>query len=416
MKNPRRLAFESLKKCEADGKYSNLEVTSRLCKNDLDERDRGLYTALVYGVIEKKITLDTLILTLSDRKVLDKDTLTALRLGLYQILFMDRIPDHAAINESVSLVKSTSRAPFVNAVLRRAVREKESLAERLVSAGESAVYSFPEWIIELWREGYGEERKTALLEAFSKKPPVTLRVNTLKITPDALLEKLPSAEKHPFADDILVLREGGVEKLYGYEEGLFFVQGTSSRVAVKALGLAGGERVIDTCACPGGKSFTAAIDMGNKGEIFSFDLHRSKLSLIEKGAKRLGLDIISADENNAYFPKEVLIGTADAVICDVPCSGLGIVAKKPDIKYKEREEIERLPEIQKKILEKSVLYLKKGGRLLYSTCTLNPRENERVTDAFLKENEGYKRLGSPTTVFAEEGYEDGFFYDIIVKE
>ncbi len=416
MKNPRRLAFESLKKCEADGKYSNLEVTSRLCKNDLDPRDRGLYTALVYGVIEKKITLDTLLFALSDRKTLDKDTLTALRLGLYQILFMDRIPDHAAINESVSLVRNTSRAPFVNAVLRRAVREKESFPERLSAAGESAVYSFPEWIIELWREGYGEEKKTALLEAFSKKPPVTLRVNTLKITPDALLEKLPSAEKHPFADDILVLREGGVEELYGYNEGLFFVQGTSSRMAVKALGLVGGERVDDTCACPGGKSFTAAIDMGNKGEIFSFDLHRNKLSLIEKGAKRLGLDIISADELSAYFPKEELIGTADAVICDVPCSGLGIVAKKPDIKYKEREEIERLPEIQKKILEKSVLYLKKGGRLLYSTCTLNPHENEMVTDAFLKENEGYKRQGSPVTVFAEEGYEDGFFYDIIIKE
>jgi 16S rRNA (cytosine967-C5)-methyltransferase len=157
--------------------------------------------------------------------------------------------------------------------------------------------------------------------------------------------------------------------------------------------------------------------MENEGEIYSFDLHKNKLSLIEKGAKRLGIDIISSAENNAYTPREDLIGTADAVICDAPCSGLGIVSKKPDIKYKDKEEIKRLPEIQKKILEKSALYLKKGGRLLYSTCTLNPEENERITDEFLKENKGYRRKeGMPITVFADNGFEDGFFYDIIIKE
>lgn len=421
MYNVRKLAFDSLKKCEKDGKYSNLEVSSLIVRSDLDPRDKGLFTALVYGVIEKRITLDALISAFSEKPLhkLDRDVVIALRLAIYQLVFMDRIPPHAAINESVELVKATSHkasAPFVNAVLRTALKNKEHFLEILEKSGKSAVYSVPEWIIELWERGYGEEKTKALLEGFMSNPPVTLRVNTLKIKREELLERLSDkAEPHATAPDILVLKGGSVEELEGFREGLFFVQGTSSYTAVRALSPKSGERVIDVCACPGGKSFSAAIEMGNRGELFSFDLHKNKLSLIDKGALRLGIDIIKSDENNANSPREELLGTADKVICDVPCSGLGIIAKKPDIKYKDKKEIERLPEIQKSILTNSVKYLKSGGRLLYSTCTLNPDENERVTDAFLEENQGFRRVGKPTTIFPEGDFEDGFFYDIIEK-
>lgn len=425
MDNVRKSAFDSLKRCEKDGKYSNLEVLTNISKSNFDSRDKGLYTALVYGVIEKRITLDTLISSFSDKALdkIDVDTKTALRLGLYQIAFMDRIPDHAAINESVEIIKNSpcrSSASFVNAVLRNAVKNKAHFDEIIKKGGMSAVYSMPQWIIDLWIKGYGEEKSMSILESFLTPPSVTLRVNTLKINRDTLLERLKESgadvESHPFAKDIIILKSGGVETLYGFENGLFFVQGTSSYTAVKSLSLKEGERVVDACACPGGKSFSAAIEMSNKGELFSFDLHKNKLSLIDKGAKRLGIDIIKTDENNANSPKEELIGSADAVICDVPCSGLGIIAKKPDIKYKDKKEIERLPEIQLSILKNSSRYLKVGGRLLYSTCTLNPDENERVTDAFLKGNPDFERADKPHTLFASEGFEDGFFYDLLVKK
>lgn len=426
MKNPRKLAFDSLIRCEKDGKYSNLEVASRILSNEFDPRDKSLYTALVYGVIEKRIALDALISHFSKRPVedIDREALVALRLGLYQIAFMDRIPYHSACDESVKLVKESGKkasVPFVNGVLRSAVKERDLFLEILREAGESAFYSMSEFIITLWREGYGEEMTKKLLLAFLEKPPVTLRVNTLKISADELFEKLmeggAAVERHSFAEDIIILLSGSVEELYGYREGYFFVQGTGSYMAVKALSPKAGERIVDTCACPGGKSFSAAVEMKNKGEIFSFDLHKNKLSLIEKGAERLGVDIIRAEENNANNPRKELLGTADGVICDVPCSGLGIIAKKPDIKYKDFDDIKRLPEVQKSILENSSKYLRSGGRIVYSTCTLNPEENERVTDAFLRENEGFHRAeGFPVTVFPINGYEDGFFYDLLIKD
>ncbi len=421
MTDARRLAFDSLKKCEKDGKYSNLEVSASLNRQNLSSRDKALYTALVYGVIEKRITLDAVIKEFSSKEIekLDKEVLTVLRLAFYQIMFMDKIPDHAVCDRSVRLIKEvgfSSSASFVNAVLRTALKNRDSFSKIISKNGDSAVYSIPEWIISLWRDGYGEEKTKELLFSFTKRPPTTLRVNTLKTDAKTLLEHIPNAHPHPKEKDIIILDSGGVEELYGYQEGLFFVQGTSSLTALKALKVKSGQRVIDVCSCPGGKSFSAAIEMENCGEVYSFDLHQNKLSLVDKGAKRLGIDIIKTKECDARKPFEELFSTADAVIADVTCSGLGIIAKKPDIKYKEKSEIERLPEIQYAILSSSAKYLKKGGRLLYSTCTLNPEENERVVDRFLKENPDFKREGSPTTIFAEDGFEDGFFYDILIKE
>lgn len=414
--NPRRLAFDSLKKCAKDGKYSNLEVNTGLSRNSLDSRDKALYTALVYGVIEKSITLDHLISRFSRLPLekLDADTLTSIRLGLYQIMYMDRIPDFSACDESVKLVPHFSKA-FVNAVLRTVLKNKGTLEKELATAPLSVKYSVPQWIIELWERGYGEEKALEILEGFTKNPPMTVRVNTLKTTAEEMLTHL-DGRPHPELSDV-IYSSGNVESLYGFDEGLFFVQGSNSRKAVSALKLKPGETVIDTCACPGGKSFSASMDMENRGKIYSFDLHANKLSLVQKGAERLGINIITAEVQNATSPREELLGKADAVICDVPCSGLGIIAKKPDIKYKNPEDIERLPQIQLGILTASSGYLKKGGRMVYSTCTLNPDENERVTEAFLETHSDFHRAeGFPQTAFPSEYSDDGFFYDLLIKD
>lgn len=414
--NARSLALDSLKKCTKDGKYSNLEVLNSLSRADLDPRDKALYTALVYGVIEKGITLDYVLSAYSSMPLerLDVSALVSLRLGLYQVLFMDRVPDHSACDESVKLVPRSAKS-FVNGVLRAILREKDKVVKSIEDAPLWIKYSMPQWIISLWQKGYGEDRTLEMLEGFEVRPPMTLRVNTLKTTSDELLCHV-DGKPHPVHSD-MIYANGNAESLYGYHEGLFFVQGTNSRTAVAALELKAGETVIDTCACPGGKSFSAAIDMENKGRIYSFDLHANKLSLIKKGAERLGIDIITVDTCNATAPREELMGIADAVICDVPCSGLGIIAKKPDIKYKNYSDVERLPNIQFEILSASSGYVKRGGRLLYSTCTLNPDENERITERFLGEHPEFRRAeGYPVTAFPSETSDDGFFYDLLIKD
>ncbi len=414
--DPRRLAFDSLKKCSKDGKYSNLEVLASLSRTELDTRDKALYTALVYGVIEKTVTLDYLLSRYSRLPLekLDSNTLTALRLGLYQIMYMDRIPDFSACDESVKLVPHSSKS-YVNAVLRAAVKNKDGIGAVLDSAPLSVKYAVPREIIDIWQRGYGEEKTLEILEGFMLKPPMTLRVNTLKTSAKELLKHIDGSAHCELPD--IIYASGNAETLYGFDEGLFFVQGTNSRRAVSALSLKPGETVVDTCACPGGKSFSAAIDMENRGRIYSFDLHANKLSLVLKGAQRLGIDIINADVCNATSPRTELEGSADAVICDVPCSGLGIIAKKPDIKYKSLSDIERLPKIQLAILTASSLYLKKGGRLMYSTCTLNPDENERVTETFLGSHPDYRRAeGFPKTYFPSQTSDDGFFCDLLIKD
>ncbi len=418
MKNsePRYLAFDSLKKCMKGNKYYNLEVLSRLSDSALDERDRSLYTVLVYGVTEKSIMLDYVISRFSrvPSDKLDLDVLVALRLGVYQILCLDRVPDFSACDESVKLVGHKAKA-YVNAVLRKVTENKKAVLEVIEKAPLDIRFSMPQGIIDIWIRSYGEEQALEILKGLSTPPPLTLRVNTLKVTSAELSEKIGVAVHEGLGD--MLVANGNAQSLYGFDEGLFFVQGTNSRYAVQALGLKPGERVVDTCACPGGKSFSAAIDMKNKGEIYSFDLHENKLSLVQKGAKRLGIDIIFAAVCDARAPAEELVGTADAVICDVPCSGLGIIAKKPDIKYKEVKDIEHLPEVQYSILSASSRYLKDGGRLMYSTCTLNREENEAVVNRFLAQNPSFKRAeGFPKTFFPSQTSDDGFYCDLILKD
>lgn len=400
---PRHAAVLSLNSSFKNSKFINLELDSTIKKYGFEDKDKSFYTRLLYGTVERKITLDFIINTLSDIPETKIEPLVKciLETGLYQIFYMDRVPDSAACNEATNLVKilcPKSYAGYVNAIMRNAVRRKSELVEKIMSLpgikGISVRHSIPEWICTLWEKDYGCAEKIA--SGFERIPPhITLRVNTLKITAEKLYSEMPEEFGARIIDDktITLSKSVPVSEIYGFDQGLFFVQDTSSTSSASLISprVVNSENplIIDTCACPGGKTFSIAISFENKGEIYSFDLHANRLSLIEKGAARLGILSVKTMANDARFPVEELCGRADAVLCDVPCSGLGIIAKKPDIRYKNKEDIQRLPEIQKEILIQSSKYVKPGGILVYSTCTLRKAENEDVIQYFLENNSDF---------------------------
>lgn len=397
MVNIRKIALDMLLDYEIQGKYVNLSLSSHTA-DSLTSSERGQLTALLYTAVEHKLTYDYYIASLSGRNISDVDIYTRnlLRLGLCQIMDMISIPDFAATNETVKLARNKGEAAFVNGVLRAAVRNKDNMPipsrEKNLKRYLSVKYSFPLWMVKHFSALYGDEGCEELLSFYNNEKYTDITVNKAKTDVQALGEEL-SAE--PTIDNGLSLRlRGSVnpERLAGFYEGKFFVQDTASATAVKALDPKSGDRVIDVCACPGGKSFAAASLMGGRGEIFAFDLHESKLSLISEGAARLGFSNIKIAERDATVPDGSLFATADKVICDAPCSGLGVLSKKPDLRYKEEESIRDLPALQLKILTESAKYLKRGGELLYSTCTLNPSENEDVVSEFLRENSDFEAV------------------------
>lgn len=393
--NARRLALDLLNKCEAGKSFSNIAIDTAIRRGSLSSSDRALLTALFYGAIEKRLTLDYIIDSLSSipKSKIEKNTRNALRLGIYQLAFMDKIPSHAAVNETVSLVGGRSRS-FVNAILRRYLREADSIVFPARSADItkylSIKYSVAEPLVNALIASLGEEECESFLSAISKPAPITLRTNTLKISRDGLIARLadrfPNAERTELAPDGILLGHGSVAELGEHAEGLCFVQDEASQIATEALAARAGDLVIDACACPGSKTFGAAIAMKDQGEIFAFDIHENKLSLIRDGASRLGISVISAAARDARKPLPELIGKADRVICDVPCSGFGVMAKKPELRYKDPAESERLPDIQLAILESCSKYLKAGGALVYSTCTVLAEENENNVNRFLDRN------------------------------
>lgn len=421
----RETALVTLKKCLRSGQYSNIALDNALTKSDLKDSDRALAAALFYGVIEKKITLDFYISRLSSRPLdeIDEDIVTILRLGIYQLAFLDRIPDHAAINETVSLAPSKKRG-FVNAVLRSYLREKEKI-EFPADKTEylSVKYSVCRELAEKFTSAYGYERAERILAGFSHAGGTTLRVNTVKTTVEELAEKL-SAEKTRLSPYGLYVK-GQISELYGFEEGFFYVQDEASQIAAASLGAREGETVIDVCSCPGSKTFGAAMDMKNTGKIYSFDLHANKLSLVISSAKRLGIDIIETEARDARKPREELIGKADRVICDVPCSGFGVLGKKPELRYKDPAVSGGLPSIQYDILTASSAYLKVGGTLVYSTCTVFSEENEDNVNKFLASHPDFSLVpfevgkikceSGMMTFLPDEYATDGFFVAKMVK-
>ncbi len=428
MTSARKLAFSSLRASFQEGKYANLELDAALKEKSLSPEDKALYARLYLGVIEKKITLDYLLSQVSTLPLnqIKEDVLCLLELGAYQILFMDRIPDRAAIFETVELGKQVSKnaVPYLNAVLRKLSSEKDQIHLRLNLPGKKGLslrYGYPRWMVGLWQDAYGKERCVDILEAQNTPAPLTLRVNTLKTTKDAYLALLGKAHI-PYHDSALSKNGIVIEHslppshLPGYEDGLFFIQDGAAQHAVEKLCAQPGDTVLDLCASPGGKSFGAAMDMNGKGEILALEYHKSRLPLIENGARRLGISMLSAAQNDSTIPKAEHFSRFDCVICDVPCSGLGTIAKKPDIRLKNKEELASLTPTQKAILETGALATKAGGRLLYSTCTLNPEENEAITDDFLSRHPEFTRVGEAETIFPVGGENDGFFCDLLEKK
>ncbi|MBR6619653.1 MAG: 16S rRNA (cytosine(967)-C(5))-methyltransferase RsmB [Clostridia bacterium] len=400
MKTARQIAFEALNKIERDKSYSNLTLDSVLYAANLSKADNSLVSALVYGVLERTLTIDYCLSRQLKQplKKLKPQVLTALRLGTYQLLFMDKIPQSAAVNESVTLVKKNGcafAAGLTNAVLRAVARDGLVLPdEEDIIHFYSIKYSFPEWLIKLWVESYGAENAVGIMESCAGRPPLTVRVNTLKTTKEKLVSFLAddgvTALSVNNIDNALNLEKcGSIENLSAFNSGLFHVQDGASQLCAAALDAKPGDTVLDLCSAPGGKAFTCAEKMENNGRIIACDIHSHRLALIKEGANRLGINIIDVKRCDAsHFCEDM--PQADRVLCDVPCSGLGIVRRKPEIRFKAAQEIEKLPEIQYSILTNAARYVKKGGRLIYSTCALNPKENEEVCAKFLRENSNFE--------------------------
>ncbi len=432
----RALALDLLLEYELQGKYINLSLNSHKA-DKLSDEDRGLLTALLYTAVENKLRYDYYISSLAARSIEKVDTVTKniIRLGLCQLLDMENVPPYAAINETVKLARNVGERSFVNGVLRSAERKKNELPlpdkEKNFARYISVKYSFPLWIVKRYITLYGEGGAEELLSYFSKVAPTDLFVNTNKISVERFLEKLSeagiAAEKSPLCENsVRIEKSVDPRKIPGYENGEFFVQDRACSAAISQLHCREGESVADVCSAPGGKSFAAAIIMKDMGRVTSFDIHESKISLIDSGAKRLSLSCISADVCDATNPREELFAAFDKVICDVPCSGLGVLSKKPDLRYKSPEGLDKLPELQYEILSASAKYLKSGGRLLYSTCTLIPEENERVVERFLESHPDFhtvdfyigdgKSEKGCFTFIPHAHKTDGFFVSLLEKD
>ncbi len=415
MKTARQLAFEALNKIERDNSYSNLTIDNVLYSARLSKVDSGFVSALVYGVLEHIITLDYCLAQHLNQplKKLKPQVLTALRLGTYQLLFMDKIPQSAAVNESVLLVKkngSAYAAGLTNAVLRAVARNGLVLPEPDNKIYYYSVkYSFPGWLIRLWIESYGEENAVGLMAACDGRPPLTVRVNTLKTKPQDLSDMLErqgiTAAQLGISNALNLEKCGSLEEIDAFENGYFHVQDGASQLCVQALAPQPGDLVLDLCSAPGGKAFTCAQHMDNNGKIIACDIHSHRLALIKQGANRLGINIIDVKRSDAsVFDSDMPL--ADRVLCDVPCSGLGIIRRKPEIRGKNSDDIDKLPQLQYNILMNAAKYLKKGGRLVYSTCALNPAENNDVCNRFLSDHSDFKAIdisGLAPDSFSQQG-------------
>ncbi len=436
VRGARAVSLEILLRCESGG-YSNLALDTAIKRNNLTPADRALVTALTYGVIEKKITLDRIISTLSSipESKIEGRTRMILRMGIYQLRYMDKIPSFAALNESVDLADKRSKG-FVNAVLRAYTRRDPDSFLPSRENGEteylSVRYSVGESLASALISAYGEDECERLLAAIGDEPSrITLRVNTLKTSRDDLLAELCESglDARPCTfspDGITVYGGAAVSELAPLSDGRATVQDEASQICVRALGACEGDTVLDVCACPGSKSFGAAMTMNNAGRILSFDIHENKLSLVESGASRLGISIIEAEAHDAREEIPSLIGTADRIICDVPCSGFGVIGKKPELRYKSVEDCAALPKIQLDILENVSKYLRVGGTLVYSTCTILPEENEKNVETFLSYHPEFELAPfSVGALKADRGYitllphlhgTDGFFMARITKK
>lgn len=418
MATARDCAFDVLQKMERDGAYSTVALRSYFGRTELSPQDIQLATALVFGVTERKLTLDYFLAKHLSQpiKKLKPQVLTILRIGAYQLLFMDKIPASAAVNEAVKSVKKNGcafAAGLVNAVLRKVAAAGVTYPQTDNPVYDCSIrYSCPEWLVSHFITAYGMQSAEQILSASQGENHLYIRVNTLKTTTDALRSVLQNdgietvcVEDLPNA--LILKNVGDITRLQAFADGLFFVQDYSSQLCCEMLDAQEGDFLVDCCAAPGGKSFTSCCKMNNRGKVLSCDLHPFKTDMISENAKRLGLTCLQTVCSDAVYLKNT-VKNADRVLCDVPCSGLGVIGRKPEIRYKDKTEIDLLPALQLKILTSCSEMVKSGGILVYSTCTLNPAENEDVCSAFLQNNPSFEAVGSFLTVIPD-GTKDGFF-------
>ena len=434
MSESRQTAFDALIKTERQGGFSNLTLASVLSKTKLDTRDRSFVSNIFYGVIERRITIDYQLEQYLSKplKKLKPEVLVILRMGAYQILFMDKVPDRAAVNESVKLSRKNGcsfASSLINAVLRKVSLNNIVLPdEKNEMKFLSVKYSCPEWLIDKWFREYGETDTVEMLKSSVGEPPLYIRVNntlTDAVTLSDDLEKQGiKCELTDIENSLKVHFSGNdIEKTDSYKKGHFHVQDLASQICAAALDAKEGQTVFDLCSAPGGKAYTVAETMNNIGKVLCFDIYENRVNLIRTGADRLGLNIIIAQTSDASVFNDS-IGTADRVLCDVPCSGLGIIRRKPEIKYKDKDDFNDLPDIQYSILKNASRYVKSGGKLLYSTCTLSRAENDEIVDRFLKENNDFsaetfsvgKLRCERITLMPHKNNSDGFFISLFRRK
>ena len=438
----RETALLTLTAMERRKAWSSGGLQKSIRDGNLDRRDAALATQLCFGVLQNRMLLDFYLQQFSTMKLerMNSSVRNNLRIGLYQMLFLTKIPTSAAVSEAVELTKKHSRNPkaagMVNGILRNLARhldELPALDRTEQTAYFSTLYSHPAWMVEELAGRLDEKELEALLRWDNSEPPVTVQVNTCRTAAAEVVASLKEegveVQLHPWLPDCLLLTgTGDLTKRTAFQQGMFYAQDPAARLAVLAAGLQEGDLVLDACAAPGGKSFAAAMVMGDRGEITACDIHPHKKALIQAGADRLGLTSITPFTMDSTKPREKWTEHFDAVIADVPCSGLGVMRKKPEIRYKEREELDSLPPLQEKILDTVSAYVRPGGVLLYSTCTLRRAENEDRVTSFLEGHpdfrlEGFSLPGpigevreGQLTLWPQRTDTDGFFVARLRRE
>ncbi len=444
-KNPREIAINILKEINENEAYSNISITRNI-EDVVSSLDESFIREIVYGVIENKLQIDWIIMQFSKIKLkkIAPTIQEILRIGVYQIIFMDRIPNSAAVNESVKLAKKYGHkgsVGFVNAILRNISKNKDNikLPEKDKNPIEylSIKYSHPKWMIKKWIEDFGLDFTENLSIANNDKPKLNIRVNTLKISKQKLIDKLANRgfilNEGKYANDCIIIDNPiRITNTDEFKNGLFQIQDESSMLVAQIMDPKPGDFVIDVCSAPGGKTTHIAQKMENKGKIIARDIHEHKLNLIKDNVARLGISIIQLEKYNATNLDEKLIEKADCCLVDAPCSGLGLIRRKPDIKWhKVEDSLSEITKLQYEILVNSSKYVKKGGILVYSTCTIQKEENLWLIKKFLERNKEFRLISFQDLVDNEElkkqainGYielypnihgTDGFFITKLIK-
>ena len=426
MDNNRKTAYQTLLDVDAKKAYSNIALNHKIAVNK--PGSPAFVRELVYGVLERKLTLDHYIDQLLKEGIdsLRTPEITILRMGIYQLGYMDKVPEYAAISESVDLAKKycKGRAGLINGVLREYQNKKIYLTLPTRDEDEvrylSVKYSYAPWIIELWLKYYSVSFVEKLLEAGNETAPLTIRANWLKIRKEDLKKVLRErgfeVEDGDICQNALHVKGSRILESDLYRYGLFTPQDESSMLVSEKIGVRQGDVVMDVCAAPGGKTTAIAERMNNTGKIIASDIYRRKLDIVDKEAKRLGITNIETRSWDATRVDSTMVKKADRVLVDAPCSGLGVIRRKPEIKYKElSNEMKLLPDKQIAILSASSSYVKPGGTLVYSTCTINPEENEKVVETFLKRNRDFEKV-ERTLLLPNVNGTDGFFICVMKRD